>query len=211
MSKSKRWLKEHFSDPYVKKAQSEGYRSRAAYKLLDIQAKDHLIKPGDIVIDLGAAPGSWSMIARELVGPKGIVIALDLLPMSPIAGVTFIQGDFTEASIFEKLREVVNKETNNSLVDLVISDMAPNISGEKSIDQPRSLYLAELAWDCAKQLLKRNGNFLVKIFQGPGIDEMVAELRRCFKSVKLRKPKSSRSRSSEVYLLGIGFLGYNGE
>src|SRR3990167_187021 len=143
MSSSNRWLKEHFSDQYVKKAQQAGYRSRAAYKLLEIQAKDHLIKPGNVVIDLGSAPGGWSIVARDLVGPKGRVIAVDLLPMAAIPGVTFIQGDFNDPVVFKKLQDEICAQ--GAAVDLVISDMAPNISGEKSIDQPRSLHLVELA------------------------------------------------------------------
>lgn len=209
MTNKKHWLKEHFSDQYVKKAHREGQRSRAAYKLLDIQAKDKLIKPGASVIDLGAAPGGWSMVAKALVGSKGVVIAVDRLAMAAIPDTIFIQGDFGEASTLERVKEVVKKETDRGQVDLVISDMAPNISGEKTIDQPRSLHLVELAWDCAQQLLKPKGNFLAKIFQGSGVDELLTELRQNFKRVKLRKPKSSRPRSSEIYVLGIEFLGYN--
>lgn len=205
MTDSKRWLKEHFSDQYVKKAKQEGYPSRAAYKLLELQAKDHLFKPGMIVVDLGAAPGGWSVVAKDLVGPKGAVIAVDLLSMKPIAGVTFIQGDFNEEAVFEHLQEAVQECSKSGLVDLVISDMAPNISGEKSIDQPRSLHLLELAWDCAGRLLKPGGSFLAKVFQGPGVDEVLVQLRRHFKRVKLRKPKASRARSSEVYVCATEF------
>ena len=209
MGDSKRWLKEHFSDQYVKKAKQQGYPSRAAYKLLEIQAKDQLIKPGMVVVDLGAAPGGWSVVAEELVGGKGAVIALDLLPMEPISGVVFIQGDFNEASVFNLLETSVVEASQGGRADLVISDMAPNISGEKSIDQPRSLHLVELAWDCARQLLKPGGAFIAKVFQGEGVDALLVELRCHFKRIKLRKPKSSRSRSSEVYILGTEFLGYN--
>lgn len=205
MTDSKRWLKEHFSDQYVKKAKQEGYPSRASYKLLELQAKDHLFKPGMIVVDLGAAPGGWSVVAKDLVGPKGAVIAVDLLPMKPIAGVTFIQGDFNEEAVFEHLQEAVHECSKSGWVDLVISDMAPNISGEKSIDQPRSLHLLELAWDCAGRLLKPGGSFLAKVFQGPGVDEVLVQLRQHFKPVKLRKPKASRARSSEVYVCATEF------
>lgn len=206
MTDSKRWLQEHFSDQYVKKAQQQGYPSRAAYKLLEIQAKDQLLKPGMIVVDLGAAPGGWSVVARELVGSKGRVIAVDLLPMETIVGVTFIQGDFNEQSVFEKVKRAVQEYSGMGRVDLVISDMAPNISGEKSIDQPRSLHLLELAWEgCASRLLKPGGGFLVKVFQGPGVDGLVVQLRDYFKRVKLRKPKASRERSSEVYVCATEF------
>jgi len=207
MTDSKRWLQEHFSDQYVKKAKQQGYPSRAAYKLLELQAKDHLIKPGMIVVDLGAAPGGWSVVARDLVGPKGAVIAVDLLSMKQIPGVIFIQGDFNEESVFEKLRETVQYCSKTGQVDLVISDMAPNISGEKSIDQPRSVHLLELAWDCAGRLLKPGGSFLAKVFQGTGVDSVVGELRQHFKRVKLRKPNASRARSSEVYICASGFYG----
>lgn len=205
MSQSKRWLREHRTDYYVKKSQQEGYPSRAAYKLLEIQQKDQLIKPGMVVIDLGAAPGGWSKVARELVGERGKVIALDLLPMEPISGVTFLQGDFNDDNILQKLFSVLE----NQPVDLVISDMAPNISGQKSIDQPRTMHLVELAWDFARKVLKEGGSFLVKVFQGQGVDAFILELRKEFKTVKIRKPKSSRARSREVYILGRDFLGYN--
>ncbi len=202
---SKRWLKEHFADEYVMKAQKEGYRSRAAYKLLEIQEKDRIIKQGMTVIDLGAAPGSWSMIAKQLVGSKGEVIALDILPMDPIVGVNVIQGDFTDDEVYQKLLKMVE----NSPVDLVISDMAPNISGIKGVDQARSVHLVELAWELAQQVLKPKGVFLAKVFQGSGVEELIAELRPRFKKLKIRKPKASRARSREVYILGIDFLGYN--
>ena len=205
MTDSKRWLKEHFADEYVKKAKQQGYPSRAAYKLLEIQTKDHLFKPGMIVVDLGAAPGGWSVVARELIGSKGAVIAVDLLPMKPIAGVTFIEGDFNEEAVFKQLDEAVKVHAVRGVVDLVISDMAPNISGEKSIDQPRSLHLLELAWDTARRLLKPGGSFVAKVFQGPGLDEVLMQLRRHFKRVKLRKPKASRARSSEVYICAYEF------
>lgn len=201
---SKRWLKEHFSDQYVKKAQATGYVSRAAFKLQAIQEKDKLITPGMTVVDLGAAPGGWSQVARELVGEKGKVIALDILPMEPISGVTFIQGDFREQSVLDELLQ----EAGEHGVDVVISDMAPNLSGQKSIDQPRSMYLLELAWDCARQILRPGGHFLAKVFQGEGVDTFIKDIRSNFKTVKSRKPDASRARSREFYILGKGFLGY---
>lgn len=201
---SKRWLDEHFSDQYVKKAQAGGYLSRAAYKLLAIQEKDKLIRPGDTVIDLGAAPGGWSQVARDLVGDRGHVIALDILPMDPVSGVTFIQGDFRETSVLEQLLETMGDRK----ADVVLSDMAPNLSGNSSIDQPRCMYLIELAWDCAQQVLNNNGHFLTKVFQGEGVDNYVADLKCHFTSVKSRKPDASRARSREYYLLSKGFLGY---
>ncbi len=208
MSDSRRWLDEHFSDEYVKRAQKEGYPSRAAYKLLEMQKKDKLIKPGMVVVDLGAAPGGWSAVASELVGQKGCVIAVDLLPVEPRPQVHIIQGDFNDQAVLDKLLALVAENATNNQVDLVISDMAPNISGQRSIDQPRSLHLVELAWDCAAQILQPGGTFLAKVFQGAGVDEFLSELRKHFKSVKIRKPKASRARSSEVYVLGLGFLGY---
>jgi 23S rRNA (uridine2552-2'-O)-methyltransferase len=194
---SRRWLKEHFSDPYVKLARKEGYRSRAAFKLLEIQERDHLIKPGMIVVDLGAAPGSWTEVVKDLVGPKGRIIALDILPMEPIAGVEIIQGDFTLSAVFEQLLSHIDK----GKVDLVISDIAPNITGIRDVDQPRSMYLAELTLDFAQQVLKPKGALLIKIFQGEGFDHYLKTLRLGFKKVIVRKPKASRGRSNEVYLL----------
>jgi 23S rRNA (uridine2552-2'-O)-methyltransferase len=201
---SKRWLKEHFSDYYVKQAQQEGYPSRAAYKLLEMQEKELLIKPGMTVVDLGAAPGGWSMVARDLVGKKGKVIAVDCLAMTPIEGVHFIQGDFTDALLYEQLMKEIPE---NQGVDLVISDMSPNISGHKIIDQPRIMYLVELALDFAIQVLKPGGSFLTKIFQGQGVDALVKLARAHFEQVGFRKPKASRSRSSELYILASHFRG----
>lgn len=201
---SKHWLKEHFSDQYVKKAQAKGYVSRAAYKLIAIQDKDNIIKPGMTVVDLGSAPGGWSQVARELVGDKGRVIALDILPMDPVSGVTFIQGDFREQVVLDQLLEAVGDQS----VDVVISDMSPNLSGRKGIDQPRSMYLIELAWDCARQILRPGGHFLAKVFQGEGVEALTKDLRSNFKTVKSRKPDASRARSREFYILGKGFLGY---
>lgn len=206
---NKRWLQEHKKDTYFKRAKQEGYPSRASYKLLEIQEKDRLFKPGMIVVDLGSAPGGWSVVAKELIGPKGIVIAIDLLPMHTQEGIHFIQGDFTEDAVLEQLLAAVKEKSPKGLVDLVICDMAPNISGMSSIDQPRSMYLVELAWDCAQKILKPGGAFLAKVFQGQGFDAYLAALRPHFKHVKLRKPDASRPKSRELYVLGIEFVGYN--
>jgi 23S rRNA (uridine2552-2'-O)-methyltransferase len=197
---SKQWLREHFKDEYVQRAQQEGYRSRAVYKLLEIQKRDQIIKPGMTVVDLGAAPGGWSEIARNLVGKKGRVIATDILPMDPIEGVDFVLGDFREEAVFEKLMEIIG----NQPVDLVMSDMAPNMSGMDAVDQPRSMYLVELALDMARQILKPGGDMLVKVFQGEGSEAYFKELRSEFKRLMIRKPKASRPRSSEVYALARG-------
>ncbi|SEG80569.1 23S rRNA (uridine(2552)-2'-O)-methyltransferase RlmE [Marinobacterium lutimaris] len=205
MAKSKssgRWLKEHFDDQYVKRSKEAGLRSRASYKLQEIDAKDKLLKPGSTVVDLGAAPGGWSQVAAELVGERGRVVASDILSMDPLAGVEFIQGDFTEEAVLEKILQALGGE----LADLVISDMAPNMSGNASIDQPAAMYLVELALDLARQVLKPGGNFLVKVFQGEGFDTYLQDMRSSFGSVVTRKPDASRARSREVYLLGKGFL-----
>ncbi len=194
---SRRWLREHFSDPYVKQAQQEGYRSRAVYKLQELQERDKLFKPGMTVIDLGAAPGSWSQWIVPLLGKKGRVIALDILPMDAIPGVEFIEGDFTEEAILVELMQCIG----DAKADWVISDMAPNMSGIDSVDQPRSIELAELALDLAKQVLNEQGGLLIKVFQGAGFEEFLLELRKHFKKVIIRKPKASRDRSNEVYLL----------
>ncbi len=198
---SREWLDRHLNDEYVQRAQVEGYRSRAVYKLLEIQRRDQLIRPGQVVVDLGAAPGGWSQVALELVGEKGAVFALDILPMDAIAGVTIIEGDFREQQPLEKLQQALAGRD----VDLVISDMAPNLSGMATVDQPRSIYLCELALDFAVQTLKPGGNFLTKIFQGEGFDAYMRQLRENFASVVTRKPQSSRSKSSEVYLIGRDF------
>lgn len=198
---SREWLDRHVNDEYVQRAQVDGYRSRAVYKLLEIQQRDQLIQPGDVVVDLGAAPGGWSQVALELVGEKGAVFALDILQMEAIDGVTFIEGDFREQQPFDKLREALDGRD----VDLVISDMAPNLSGMATVDQPRSIYLCELALDFAVQTLKPGGNFLTKIFQGEGFDAYLRQLRENFASIMTRKPQSSRSKSSEVYLIGHDF------
>jgi len=198
---SKKWLHEHFDDPYVKKAQQEGWRSRAIYKLIEIDERDRLLKPGMTVIDLGAAPGGWSEYAARKVGDKGRVIALDLLPMDAIAGVEFIEGDFREAAVYERLLAVVGERP----VDLVMSDMAPNMSGMKAVDQPRAMYLAELSLELAQKVLKPGGDMLIKAFTGEGLDEFKREIRQHFGKLIVRKPKASRSRSPEIYLLARGY------
>ena len=194
---SKKWLQERARDKYVKKSKQAGFRSRASFKLLEIQEKDRFIKPGMIVVDLGSAPGGWSQAAKILVGDKGSVLATDILPMEPISGVKFIQGDFTEDAVFEDLIEKVGGDS----VDLVISDMAPNITGIRAIDQPGSMHLAELALDFARSILREGAYFLVKVFEGDGIGEFKQILANEFEKVKVRKPKASRSRSREIYLL----------
>jgi len=200
---SARWLKEHVNDRFVKQAQKDGYRSRASYKLLELNDKDKLIKPGMLVIDLGSAPGGWSQIAGELVGEQGKLIASDILPMDPLPDVEFIQGDFTEESVFNQIMAAIAGRP----VDVVISDMAPNLSGISSADQAASIYLIELALDMAQQVLKPKGSFIAKAFQGEGYDAYVAQVREHFDSVVIRKPDSSRARSREVYIVGKGFKG----
>lgn len=194
---SKRWLKEHFADKYVLKAQKDGYRSRAIYKLFEINEKDKLFAKGMTVVDLGAAPGGWSQAAKELVGDKGKVIALDILPIEPIPEVLIIQGDFRSELVLEKLL----KNIANSPIDLVISDMAPNMSGNAAIDIPRSMYLVELALDFVSLALKPGGHFVTKIFQGEGFDAFLKTLKQSFKQVYVRKPVASRGRSKECYLV----------
>ena len=195
---SKAWLHEHVNDHYVHMAQKDGYRARAAYKLLEINQKDKLIKPGTVLADLGSAPGSWSQVAAKLVGKTGAVFALDILPMDAIDGVSFIQGDFREDAVLEQFEALLD----NRPLDLVICDMAPNMSGNAVTDQARSFYLCELALDFASQHLKPGGSFLVKVFQGAGYQEYTAAMREPFASVQTRKPDASRNRSSEIYLLG---------
>jgi 23S rRNA (uridine2552-2'-O)-methyltransferase len=194
---SQRWLREHFSDPYVKQAQLLGYRSRAVFKLKEIQERDKIFRPGMTVVDLGAAPGGWSQVVTKLVGRKGRVIALDILPMEPIEGVEFILGDFNEEALLDELLASLD----GARVDWVLSDMAPNLSGIDSVDQPRSIALAELALDFANTVLGDGGGFLVKVFQGDGFDPFLVALRQNFKKVIIRKPKASRDRSREVYIL----------
>jgi len=200
---SGRWLKEHFDDQYVKRSKEAGYRSRASYKLLEMNQKDGLLKPGFTVVDLGAAPGGWSQVAAECVGDRGRVVASDILPMDPLAGVEFIQGDFTEEEVLQRILAAMGDD----LADLVISDMAPNMSGNAAIDQPAAMYLVELALDLAREVLRPGGQFLVKIFQGEGFDAYLKAMRESFASVSTRKPDASRARSREVYLLGKGFKG----
>ncbi|HET7593145.1 MAG TPA: 23S rRNA (uridine(2552)-2'-O)-methyltransferase RlmE [Rhodanobacteraceae bacterium] len=197
---SARWLKEHFGDEYVKRAQAEGLRSRAAFKLDELLERDHLLKPGMVVVDLGAAPGGWSQLVRQRLGDNGRVFALDILPMQGIGGVEFLEGDFREQRVFDALME----RLAGSQVDLVLSDMAPNISGIQAADQARAMELAELASDFAGKCLKPGGSFLVKLFQGRGFDEYIRGLRAGFGRVTLRKPKASRARSREVYALATG-------
>lgn len=198
---STRWLKEHFDDKYVQKAQKLGLRSRAVFKIDEIQLKDKLIKPGMTVVDLGAAPGGWSQFCVEQVGDKGRVIACDILPMDPIAGVDFLQGDFRDESVLAALLERVG----DAKVDVVLSDMAPNMSGTPAVDQPRSIYLVELALDMCREVLAPDGSFVVKVFQGVGSEEYLKAVREAFKVVKVRKPDSSRARSREVYIVATGF------
>jgi len=193
-------MQEHVTDPYVREAKRLGYRSRAAFKLLEIDARDHLLKPGMVVVDLGAAPGGWAQVAAKKVGARGRIIALDLLEMTPIPGVEFMQGDFTEDAMLQSLEATLGA----AAIDLVICDMSPNISGIGLSDQARSMHLAELAMDFAVQRLKPAGCFLVKLFQGSGFEEFMREARRNFKQVVVRKPDASRGRSKEVYLLGKG-------
>lgn len=194
---SKRWLDEHFEDEYVKKSRKDGYRSRAVYKLIEIHQKNKVIKPRMKVVDLGAAPGGWSQYCATLVGDKGRVVASDILPIDPLPHVEFVQGDFREAEVFERLLATLESDQ----CDLVISDMAPNISGVDSVDQPKSIYLCELALDMAARILQKDGVFITKVFQGQGSDEFLKEVRRSFKKVKVIKPKASRPRSREVYVL----------
>jgi 23S rRNA (uridine2552-2'-O)-methyltransferase len=196
---SKAWMQEHLNDEYVKRAQKEGYRARAAYKLIEIDDKDKLIKPGMTVVDLGSTPGSWSQIAIQRLKGQGRVIALDILDMHPIPGVEFICGDFREEAILKLLEDSLNGKS----VDLVIADMAPNMSGLKDVDQAGATYLTELALEFCQDWLKPGGNFLVKVFIGSGFEEIVKQMRSQFERVVTRKPKASRDRSSEVYLLGL--------
>lgn len=194
------WMREHFDDHYVKMAQKAGYRSRATFKLEEIDKKDKLIRPGMTVVDLGSAPGGWSDYVLRKMGDKGTVIALDLLPMTPLTGVHFIEGDFREDSVLDELNDILNGQQ----IDLVLSDMAPNITGVSSIDQPSSLYLVELALDFALANLNKQGGFLVKVFQGAGFEQYMKAMREGFQKVVTRKPDASRPRSREVYLLGRG-------
>lgn len=197
---SKAWMREHVNDFFVKQAKKEGYRSRAAYKLIEIAERDHLLVPGMTVVDLGAAPGGWSQVVAEKLGGRGKVIALDLLEMAPLPGVIFIQGDFSEPLVLAELK----KNLGNHAPDLVISDMSPNISGISVVDQARGMHLAELALEFAADQLNSGGNFLVKVFQGADFEGFLRTMRASFSRVITRKPEASRGRSSEMYLLGLG-------
>ncbi|HUN27551.1 MAG TPA: SAM-dependent methyltransferase [Steroidobacteraceae bacterium] len=195
--KSEQWLREHFKDPFVQRAKSGGWRSRAVFKLEEIDRRERLLRPGQICVDLGAAPGAWSQYARRRVGGRGRIVALDLLPLEPLAGVEFLQGDFREQDVLDRLLAVLPERGT----DLVLSDMAPNLSGVDSIDQPRSAELAELALDLAERILKPHGSALIKVFQGAGFQELVGVARKRFAKVRLLKPQASRARSPELYLL----------
>ena len=198
---SKLWLQEHFDDQFVKQSQRDGYRSRASYKLIELLEKDRILRPGQSVLDLGSAPGGWSQVAADTVGDSGRVVASDILPMDSLAGVTFVQGDFTEQAVYDRIILALDGKP----VDLVLSDMAPNISGMKDIDQPRIMHLADLALDIARSTLAPGGSLLVKVFQGEGIDQYREELKARFTAIKTRKPSASRDRSREIYLLATGF------
>lgn len=200
---SDRWLKEHFDDVWVKRSREDGYRSRASYKLIELDNKDRLFRPGQTVVDLGAAPGGWSQVAVERVGDNGTVVASDILEMSPIAGVAFVQGDFTEQSVLDELLDLLGDRR----ADVVISDMAPNMSGMAAVDIPNAMGLVELALDMAQQVLKPGGVFVAKVFQGEGFDALLAEMRKSFGTVVSRKPDSSRARSREIYQVCKGFKG----
>lgn len=200
---SKQWMDEHVNDPYVKRAKTDGYRSRASYKIIEINEKDKIIRAGNIVMDLGSAPGGWSQVVAPLVGDLGRVIASDILPMDGIIGVTFIQGDFTEAEVYDDILSTLNGDK----VDVVVSDMSPNLSGVNTTDQYSSIYLVELALDMARNVLKPGGSFCAKVFQGVGYEEYAKEVRKSFDKVAVRKPAASRARSREVYIVGKGFKG----
>jgi 23S rRNA (uridine2552-2'-O)-methyltransferase len=200
---SSRWLQEHVSDPFVKQAQKEGYRARSAYKLLELNEKDRLFRPGMRVVDLGSAPGGWSQVASRLVGDRGLVVATDILPMDAVRGVDFVQGDFHEESVMDEVLGRLGGEP----VDVVLSDMSPNISGVSSADQAASIYLLELALDMVQRVLKPGGTFVAKLFQGSGSDDYLREVRKDFDKVTIRKPAASRSRSREVYFVARGFRG----
>lgn len=209
MSKKKRtasqsrWLKEHFDDVYVQEAHKQGLRSRASFKIEEIQERDRIIKQGYKVVDLGAAPGGWSQFAATCVGENGRVVACDILPMDPIFGVDFLQGDFREQEVLDNLLQIVG----DTEVDVILSDMAPNMSGNLGVDQPRAMYLVELAFDMCNQILRQGGSFVVKVFNGEGTEAYLRMLRQAFKEVKVRKPDASRARSREVYYVCLGFKG----
>ena len=198
---SHQWMQRHVNDEYVKRSLVDGYRSRASYKLLEIQERDNIIKPGQVIVDLGSAPGGWSQVAAKLVGHKGRVLATDLLEMDPLQGVDFVQGDFTEQSVVDELIRLLDGRK----LDLVISDIAPNISGMSAVDQPRSMHLCELALDFARQQLKSGGGLVVKVFHGAGFDDFIRDARTSFNRVVTRKPRASRPKSREVYMVATGF------
>ena len=198
---SRRWLDEHFNDFYVKKAQQDGYRSRAAYKLKEVDEKEKLLRPGMVVVDLGASPGGWTQYVSETLDQSGTIIALDCLPMDALAGVVFIQGDFSEDKVLEQLRQVIPSQG----VDLLLSDMAPNMSGNRAVDMPRAMYLAELTFDLSTQILKPGASLFLKVFHGSGFDDLVKLARAQFDKVVIRKPQASRSRSRETSLLAKGY------
>lgn len=200
---SARWLNEHVNDPYVKRAQKDGLRSRASYKLMELNEKDKLLRPGMLIMDLGSAPGGWSQVAGKIVGEKGRVVATDILPMDPLDNVDFIQGDFTEDAVFQQLLASLD----GNLPDLIVSDIAPNISGVSVADQAASMYLVELTLDMVRQVLKPGGNYVVKVFQGEGSAEFLKDVRTSFDKVSIRKPEASRPRSREVYFVAKGFKG----
>lgn len=200
---SHRWLQEHVNDPYVKQAQKDGYRSRSSYKLIELNERDRLIRPGMLVMDLGSAPGGWSQVAGNIVGEKGRVLASDILPMDAVRNTDFIQGDFTDDTVFAQILDALG----GAQPDLIICDIAPNISGIESADQGSSIYLVELALDMVRKVLKPKGNFVVKVFQGTGSDAYLKELRTSFDKVNIRKPEASRRRSREIYVVAKGFKG----
>ncbi|MHC9511630.1 23S rRNA (uridine(2552)-2'-O)-methyltransferase RlmE [Kangiella sp. M94] len=206
MSRSKsshRWMKEHFDDPYVKKSQKDGYRSRAVYKLEELDQKYKLLGKGVTVVDLGAAPGGWSQYVAYKMGSQGKIFALDILEMDPLPDVDFIQGDFREEAVLNQLLDKIGERK----ADLVLSDMAPNMSGVDAVDQPRGMYLCELALELAQTVLAKGGNYVVKVFQGEGFDDYIRQCREMFDKVLIRKPDASRGRSREVYVVGLGFKG----
>ena len=204
LKRKQSWLDEHVNDPYVKQARKEGYRSRAVYKLQEINARDKLLYPGMTVVDLGAAPGGWSQLAAKIIGAKGRIFALDVLPLEPLEGVEFIQGDFQEQHVLDKMLHLMNGRKAN----LVISDMAPNITGMNVIDQPRAMYLSELALDFSRQVLVRGGDLVIKVFQGAGFDRFIQDLRQSFARVVIRKPRASRPRSRECYVVARNYHSY---
>jgi 23S rRNA (uridine2552-2'-O)-methyltransferase len=202
--RDRRWIERHVNDPYVQRAQRDGFRSRAAYKLIELDQRDHLLRSGQTVVDLGAAPGGWSQVASKRVGPGGVVIAIDLLEMAPIAGVDFVRGDFREEADLARLCAVLPQGSGARAVDLVLSDMSPNVSGTPAVDQPRMMYLVELAMDFSARFAKPGSSLVVKAFHGEGFDATLADMRRQFQRVRIRKPAASRPASREVYLVAYG-------